>query len=207
MHLLTGAKQVDIQLMLSVAMFAMVTSGTPGPNNVMLTASGANFGYWRTLPHMFGIVLGILAMNILVAAGLGLLFERYPVIQQVLKIAASAYLVYLAWKIATAKSSGTEGESEAKPLGVMGGAAFQFLNPKAWMMVITAIGSFTLAGDNYWASVFWIAVIFMVMGFPCISLWAAFGTVVGRFLSSPAAWRWFNLIMGLLTAGCLIFIW
>ena len=77
---------MDIQLMLSVAMFATVTSGTPGPNNVMLTASGANFGYWRTLPHMFGIVLGILVMNILVAAGLGVIFEQYPMVQQVLKI-------------------------------------------------------------------------------------------------------------------------
>ena len=101
-------------------MFATVTSGTPGPNNVMLTASGANFGYWRTLPHMFGIVLGILVMNILVAAGLGVIFEQYPMVQQVLKITASTYLVYLAWKIATAKSSKIEGESDARPMSIMG---------------------------------------------------------------------------------------
>ena len=198
---------MDIQLMLSVALFATVTSGTPGPNNVMLTASGANFGYWRTLPHMVGIVIGILAMNILVAAGLGVVFERYPAVQSTLKVVASAYLVYLAWKIATAETSRMDGDSEARPMSLMGGALFQFLNPKAWMMVITAIGSFTLAGDDYWMSVFWVAVIFMLMGFPCISLWAAFGTVVGRFLSSAAALRWFNLIMGGLTAACLVFIW
>ena len=198
---------MDIQLMLSVALFATVTSGTPGPNNVMLTASGANFGYWRTLPHMVGIVIGILFMNILVAAGLGVVFERYPVVQSTLKVAASAYLVYLAWKIATAETSRVDGESDARPMSLMGGALFQFLNPKAWMMVITAIGSFTLTGDDYWMSVFWVAVIFMLMGFPCISLWAAFGTVVGRFLSSPAALRWFNLIMGGLTVSCLVFIW
>jgi len=198
---------VDIQLMLSVALFATVTSGTPGPNNVMLTASGANFGYWRTLPHMVGIVIGILVMNVLVAAGLGVVFERYPVVQSTLKIAASSYLIYLAWKIATAETSRVEGEGDARPMSLMGGALFQFLNPKAWMMVITAIGSFTLTGDDYWMSVFWVAVIFMLMGFPCISLWAAFGTVVGRFLSSPAAMRWFNLIMGGLTVSCLVFIW
>ncbi|WP_371871866.1 LysE family translocator [Pontibacterium sinense] len=198
---------MDIQLMLSVALFATVTSGTPGPNNVMLTASGANFGYWRTLPHMVGIVIGILVMNVLVAAGLGVVFERYPAVQSTLKVAASSYLVYLAWKIATAETSRVDGESDARPMSLMGGALFQFLNPKAWMMVITAIGSFTLAGDDYWMSVFWVAVIFMLMGFPCISLWAAFGTVVGRFLSSPAAMRWFNLIMGGLTVSCLVFIW
>lgn len=198
---------MDIQLMLSVALFATVTCGTPGPNNVMLTASGANFGYWRTLPHMAGIVIGIMMMNVMVAAGLGVLFERYPVVQSTLKIAASAYLVYLAWKIATAKTSNKEGESDARPMSLVGGALFQFLNPKAWMMVITAIGSFTLAGDDYWISVFWVVVIFMLMGFPCNSLWAAFGTVVGRFLSSPTAQRWFNLIMGGLTAACLVFIW
>lgn len=198
---------MDLQLMLSVAMFAIVTSGTPGPNNVMLTASGANFGYWRTVPHMIGIVLGILVMNLLVAAGLGVIFEQYPPVQEVLKVLASAYLVYLAWKIATAKSSRIDGESDAQPMSVLGGALFQFLNPKAWVMVITGIGSFTLSGDSYWASVLAIAVIFMLMGFPCISLWAAFGTVVGRLLSSPNAWRWFNVVMGLMTAGCLVFIW
>lgn len=198
---------MDLQLMLSVAMFAIVTSGTPGPNNVMLTASGANFGYWRTVPHMIGIVLGILVMNLLVAAGLGVIFEQYPPVQQVLKVLASAYLVYLAWKIATAKSSRIDSETDARPMSVVGGALFQFLNPKAWMMVITAIGSFTLGGDSYWVSVMAIAVIFMLMGFPCISMWAAFGTVVGRLLSSPSAWRWFNLVMGLMTAGCLAFIW
>ncbi|WP_372831926.1 LysE family translocator [Pontibacterium sp.] len=198
---------MDIQLMLSVALFATVTSGTPGPNNVMLTASGANFGYWRTLPHMVGIVIGILVMNVLVAAGLGVVFERYPAVQSTLKVAASSYLIYLAWKIATAETSRVDGESDAQPMSLMGGALFQFLNPKAWMMVITAIGSFTLTGDDYWMSVFWVAVIFMLMGFPCISLWAAFGTVVGRFLSSPVAMRWFNLIMGGLTVSCLVFIW
>lgn len=198
---------MDLQLMLSVAMFAIVTSGTPGPNNVMLTASGANFGYWRTVPHMIGIVLGILVMNLLVAAGLGVIFEQYPPVQQALKVLASAYLVYLAWKIATAKSSRIDSETDARPMSVVGGALFQFLNPKAWMMVITAIGSFTLGGDSYWVSVMAIAVSFMLMGFPCISMWAAFGTVVGRLLSSPSAWRWFNLVMGLMTAGCLVFIW
>lgn len=198
---------MDIQLLLSVALFATVTSGTPGPNNVMLTASGANFGYWRTLPHMVGIVIGVMMMNVLVAAGLGVLFERYPVVQSTLKVAASAYLVYLAWKIATAGTARMDGNSDARPMSLVGGALFQFLNPKAWMMVITAIGSFTLAGDDYWMSVFWVVVIFILMGFPCISLWAAFGTLVGRFLSSPTAQRWFNLIMGGLTAACLVFIW
>lgn len=198
---------MDTQFLLSVAMFATVTSGTPGPNNVMLTASGANFGYWRTLPHMFGIVLGILAMNLMVAAGLGVVFERFPLVQQGLKIAASTYLLYLAWRIGTAQPGRKAGREDTRPMSLLGGAAFQFLNPKAWMMVITAMGTFTLGGEDYWVSVLWIALIFMLFGLPCISLWAAFGTVVGRLLSSPVAWRSFNLLMGLLTAGCLIFIW
>ena len=198
---------MDIQLMLSVAIFATATSGTPGPNNVMLAASGANFGYRRTLPHMFGIVLGMLVMNLLVAGGLWVIFKQYPAVQQILKLAASAYLLYLAWRIANARPANVEGESDARPMNLMESALFQFVNPKAWMAVITAMGSFTLTGDNYWVSVLWIAAIFMLTGFPCISFWAAFGTVVGRLLSSPAAWRGFNLVMGLLTAGCLLFIW
>lgn len=198
---------MDPQVLLSVALFTMVTTGTPGPNNMMLTASGANFGYWRSLPHMIGIVVGVTAQSLLIAAGLGALFQQFPLLQVALKLLASVYLLYLAWKIATAGAARLDSASEARPQGWFGAALFQFLNPKAWMMTITLIGSFTLAGADYWNSVLWVVSLFMLISFPCISLWAAFGTLVGRLLATPAAWRGFNWAMGTLTAACLLFIW
>ncbi|WP_027859388.1 LysE family translocator [Marinobacterium jannaschii] len=198
---------MDLQLLASVAVFAIATTGTPGPNNMMLTASGANFGYWRTLPHLIGITLGVATLIITVAAGLGILFQQFPLVQQLLKVVASGYLLWLSWKIATARSARFDSNSESRPMSLFAAAMFQFVNPKAWMMAITAVGSFTLSGGDYWHSVIWVAVMFMLCGFPCTSLWAAFGTLVGRLLSSPRAWRWFNGVMGALTAGCLFFIW
>ncbi len=109
---------------------------TPGPNNVMLTASGANYGYWRTLPHIFGIMIGCLVLFVGIALGLGLIFERYPIVQTLLKVLGSLYLLYLAWKIATAPPPDFNSQQDARPMTFMAAALFQFANPKAWVMGI-----------------------------------------------------------------------
>ncbi len=194
-------------LLLTLAVFAATMTGTPGPNNMMLTASGANFGYRRTLPHLFGITLGVATLITLVAAGLGLLFQMYPLIQQVLKVAASAYLLYLAWRIASAAPPGDKPSAGRQPMTATEAAMFQYVNPKAWAMAITAVGSFTSAGGDYWSSALLIVLVFMLVGFPLTSMWAGFGVWLGKLMSGDRSWVYFNRTMGVLTASCLLFIW
>jgi threonine/homoserine/homoserine lactone efflux protein len=198
---------MEWQFFISVAMFAIVMTGTPGPNNVMLTASGANFGYRRSLPHAMGIGVGLMSMILLLASGLGLVFQQYPAIQDTMKWAGSGYLLYLGWKIAQSRPSSDASSTESQPMTFLQAALFQYLNPKAWMMVITAIGSFSLQGQDYWLSVLLIAVIFWVMQIQTSSIWVGFGTLIGRWLSSGTAWKRFNVCMGTLTAVCVVFIW
>ncbi len=198
---------MEIQFFLSVAVFAATMTGTPGPNNMMLTASGANFGYRRTIPHMAGIGIGLVSVILLVAAGLGILFAQYPVIQEILKWIASGYLLYLAWCIAFAPPPDSGKAQSARPMTVSGAALFQFVNPKVWVMAITAIGSFTIHGDEYWISALLIALAFWMTQVPTSSLWAGFGSLIRHWLDTPKAWRSFNMLMGIATASCLLFIW
>ncbi|BCL68345.1 lysine transporter LysE [Vibrio nigripulchritudo] len=198
---------MDWQFFTSVALFAVVMTGTPGPNNVMLTASGANFGYRRTVPHFVGIGTGLLSQMILIAAGLGVVFERYPEVQQVLRIASSAYLLYLAWRIGTAMPPEKSNDNDSKPMTLFEAALFQYLNPKAWIMSLTAVGSFSFTGDQFWWSVIAMGMIFWLVQLHTSSVWVGFGTLIRRWLSSVTAWRRFNVVMGLLTASCVVFIW
>jgi threonine/homoserine/homoserine lactone efflux protein len=197
---------LPIELMLATALFALITSVTPGPNNIMLTASGANFGFKRTLPHVAGIICGMMLLNISVGVGLGALFTQFPIIQQVLRIAGSAYLLYLAYKLLSFSSLGKATEN-AKPFSIVEATAFQAINPKAWVMVISANASFSLVGDLYWWSVLMIVVLYMIVGTPSIMLWAGFGQFMRRYLEQPTVLRLFNIMMATLTALCVIFIW
>ena len=198
---------MELQFFVSVGLFAITMTGTPGPNNMMLTASGANFGYVRTIPHMVGISIGLVSVILLVAAGLGILFARYPAIQEILKWVASAYLLYLAWCIAFSPPPKSNESRSIRPMTVLGAALFQFVNPKVWVMATTAVGSFTLSGDEYWLSALLIALAFWMTQVPTSFLWAGFGSLIRHWLATPKAWRYFNLTMGIATAGCLFFIW
>ncbi|RVU85808.1 LysE family translocator [Leucothrix sargassi] len=197
---------LPIELMLATALFALITSITPGPNNIMLTASGANFGFKRTLPHVAGIICGMMVLNISVGVGLGTLFTQFPVIQQVLRVAGSAYLLYLAYKLLTFTSL-DKADANAKPFSLWEAAAFQAINPKAWVMVISANASFSLVGDMYWWSVVMIVLLYVVMGLPSIMMWAGFGQFMRRYLGQPNILRTFNISMATLTALCIVFIW
>lgn len=197
---------ISIELILATTLFALITSITPGPNNIMLTASGANFGFKRTLPHVAGIICGMMLLNISVGVGLGTLFTQFPVVQQVLRIAGSAYLLYLAYKLLSFSSVGKIADN-AKPFSLFEATAFQAINPKAWIMVISANASFSLTGDLYWWSVVMIVTLYMVVGTPSIMLWAGFGQFMKRYLGQPAILRLFNITMATLTALCVVFIW
>jgi len=183
--------------------FAFSMSATPGPNNMMLTASGANHGFVRTLPHMLGISVGCMGLMSAVALGLGTLFEQWPVMQQALKLIGSVYLLWLAWKIATASApDATQRGDKARPLTFWQAAAFQFANPKAWVMAVSGIASFTLAGDDFVLSAVLIIVLMGLINLPSIALWTGFGVALGRLLKTAGHWRCFNVLMGGLTAGC-----
>lgn len=198
---------MELSFLATLAVFAATMTGTPGPNNMMLTASGANFGYRRTVPHLVGITLGVASLIAVVAAGLGVVFKLYPWVQDGMKMVASGYLLYLAWRIANAGAPSEKSSPDRRPMTLLEGALFQYVNPKAWAMAVSAVGTFTLAGGDYWWSALVIVLTFMAVGFPLTSLWAGFGVWVGRVLSSDKSWVRFNRVMGTLTASCLFFIW
>lgn len=179
---------------------------TPGPNNVMLTSSGANYGFIRTMPHIFGILGGCFILFTAIALGLGLLFETYPLVQSVLKVIGSSYLLYLAWRIATAPPPNLRGDGEAKPLTFWQAAAFQFANPKAWVMGLTLIAGFLPETGNTLVNALLLSAFAELVALPCVSLWAGFGQAIGQMIKTPKAWRYFNGLMGALTAGCVVFI-
>lgn len=180
--------------------FAFVASVTPGPNNLMVMASGTNFGFRRTLPHMLGIVGGVGIMAFLVGAGLMALLDRVPALYSVLKLAAIAYLLWLAFKIATAAPS-QGSATPSHPLTALQAAAFQWVNPKTWTMCLSAITLY--APDRSFLSVAIVALAFTLVSFPAISAWAWLGAAIRRWLSSGRRLRVFNLAMALLLIASL----
>lgn len=175
--------------------FAFVTTVTPGPNNLMLMASGANFGFRRTVPHMLGIAGGVSLMALLVGLGLMALFEALPLLGGILKVVSVLYLLWLAYKIATAAPIEVR-EAKAQPMTLIQAAAFQWINPKAWAMCLSAITIY--APDRTLLSVAIVAGAFALVSLPAISVWAWLGTVIRRWLSSPRRLQVFNLTMAAL---------
>lgn len=198
---------LSTELLLAITSFAFVTSATPGPNNIMLTASGANFGFVRTLPHIAGIVGGVAFLNLLIGLGLGAAFEQYPIVQQTLKVLGSAYLIWLSIKLLGFSYIDDEKNQSASPFSFIQAFNFQYINPKAWVMVISANASFSLTGEHYWLSVGFIILIFALVGPPSIMFWAGFGQMIRRYLQKPLFLKTFNTVMAALTAGCVVFIW
>lgn len=189
--------QYDVFMALLV--FAFVTSITPGPNNFMLMASGVNFGFVRTIPHMLGIGAGFLSLLLGVGFGLGAVLTAYPALHVALKIAGGTYLLYLAWRIGSSRSmSGGEGSS-SQPMSFMAAAAFQWVNPKAWVMAVTAMAIYTNPAAPF-LSVILVSVAFALVNLPSVSTWAGFGVALRGFLSDPVRLKWFNIAMGLALA-------
>lgn len=182
---------LSLDLLLGFALFALVTSITPGPNNTMLLASGVNFGFNRTIPHMLGISCGFFVLVVSVGFGLGAVFQTYPILYTILRYAGAAYLLYLAWKIAHSGPVGDNVRGEAKPISYLGAAAFQWVNPKAWIMAIGAISTYTPM-QGYFTNVLVIAAIFAIINLPSVGIWAACGTLLRNVLKEPRWLRVFN---------------
>lgn len=187
----------------AIILFAIATCVTPGPNNTMILTSGLNYGIRRSLPHYFGIVLGFSAMVLGVGLGLASLFQQIPNLHTLLKITGAVYLSYLSYKIATAPVDGTLA-SGAKPFTFLQAAAFQWVNPKAWVLAVGATATYTVASDSYSLQVLLISLIFLIFGAPCIMLWLWFGTALKRFLQKPESVKAFNIAMALLLMSSLL---
>jgi threonine/homoserine/homoserine lactone efflux protein len=185
----------------ALSAFALVTSITPGPNNMMLMASGANFGLRRTVPHALGVGVGFTLMIVLVGVGLMELFDLFPVLNLILKVVSVAYLLWLAWKIAHAAAPDTEGSARGKPMSFVQAMLFQWVNPKAWSMALTAIALY--APDRNLAAIALVAAVFGIINLPSTSLWAVMGQALRGWLSSPARLRAFNWTMAALLVGSL----
>lgn len=190
------------ETLVALLVYAFVTSVTPGPNNFMLLASGVNFGFVRTIPHMCGIGFGFFTLLMGVGFGLGAMLTAFPQLHLALKIAGGAYLLYLAWKIAMSRRMGEGGEGRARPMSFIEASLFQWVNPKAWVMAITAMALYQDAQSPYW-SVLLIGLVFALTNFPTVSTWAAFGVALRGFLSDPVRLKWFNIGMGVLLAATL----
>ena len=187
-------------LFLALVVFAFVSSITPGPNNLMLLASGAAFGFRRTVPHMLGIGVGFVAMTIVIGLGVAGLLERVPALALALKAASLAYMLWFAWKILNAPAPGAA-DTGARPVTFLQAALFQWVNPKAWAMAITAVTAYAPARTP-WAIV-GVAVIFGLVNVPSVGTWTLLGQGMRRFLTSPGRRRAFNVTMAVLLLASL----
>ncbi|CUJ07445.1 LysE family translocator [Cognatishimia activa] len=192
---------MTIEILTALVAFAFVTSITPGPNNMMLLASGANFGFVRTIPHMLGIGIGFTIMVMLVGAGLMQLFDAWPPSYLILKVLSAAYMLWLAWKIA--HSASPEGMSAgAKPMTFTQAALFQWVNPKAWTMALSAITLY--APGRELLSVLLVAIVFGGINLPTVSTWTILGQKLRVILSNPRRLTVFNWTMAALLVISLI---
>ncbi|MFV2093008.1 MAG: LysE family translocator [Hyphomicrobiales bacterium] len=193
---------MTIETFAALLIFAAATSLTPGPNNLMLLASGVNFGFWRTIPHMVGVAGGFAVLLLSVGFGLGAALAAFPALNTVLKVLGGVYLLYLAWRIATTGPI-ARGRVGAAPMSFLAAAAFQWVNPKAWFMAITAMSLYTSASAPI-ISILLVTTGFVLVNLPSVSMWAGFGTVLSRVLDDPARLKWFNVGMGLLLAASIV---
>ncbi len=187
---------MNYDLFPALAMFALVSSITPGPNNLMLMASGANFGFKRTLPHMLGVGLGFTLMVMLVGIGIIQLFDLYPITYKILKYVSIVYLFFLAFKIATSSISIDDNKAKTKPMTFMQAVFFQWVNPKAWTMALTAISLY--APSKSVVAVGVVAVIFGMVNLPSVSSWVLLGQQIQKILTSHIHLRVFNVSMAAL---------
>lgn len=188
-------------LFAGLVLFSLVAAVTPGPNNVMLLASGANFGFSRTLPHMAGVTIGFSVIVILAGFGIGQALQAHDSVYLALKWGGIGYMLWLAWKIASAPTGDIGADADPgtarKPFTFMQAALFQWVNVKAWAAIVTATAAYSVP-DSYMTSLVIIVVVFAVVTFPSVAMWTAFGVALRRFLADPVRQRAFNIAMAVL---------
>jgi threonine/homoserine/homoserine lactone efflux protein len=194
---------MPIDMLFGLVAFACAMAFTPGPNNIMVTASGVNFGFTRTIPHILGITFGFFVLVSVCAAGLGAVFAAWPPLQIVLKVAGALYLLWLAWKIATAAPSTDDEERVAEPITFLQAALFQWLNPKALVAALSGIALYVRPA--YWLTDFTLLqIVFTVATILAVATWTGFGVALRRVLSNPKHARIFNIAMALLLVASIV---
>lgn len=191
--------------LLPLVSFAFVSSITPGPNNVMLSASGVAFGLRRTLPHLFGVSAGFTLLLAVCGAGVGALVAKLPQLELALKIFGTLYLSYLAWLVRNAFAP--QAPVSARPLTFAEAAAFQFVNPKAWIMGITAFSLFAPDIQSRWAAVALLCAVFSLVNLPCICTWAVLGAALKRYLAAETPRRIVGGVLVALTVYAVVAMW
>jgi len=188
---------MPLDVFIALVVFANVMAFTPGPNNIMLTASGVNFGFSRTIPHLLGIDFGFIVLLAAFAGGLGVLFATVPALQLVLKIAGAGYMLWLAWKVATARPARDGDDAPGRPMTFLQAAAFQFVNPKAVVAALSGVAVYMRPGHElYDFSI--VLVVFAVATMLWTATWAGFGVAVRKTLTNPTHARIFNVAMAAL---------
>lgn len=191
------------EILIAFVVFAFTSSVTPGPNNLMLMASGINFGFRRTIPHMLGVAIGFTLMIVVVGAGLRQFFDLFPASYAILKWISIIYLIYLAYKIATSAAPPEKSENPtSKPFTFIQAALFQWVNPKAWTMGLTACSAY-VPKDHPWAGLLFVAGVFGAINLPTVSSWAYLGVQMRQFLSDPFRLKAFNITAALLLLASL----
>lgn len=189
-------------LLLALASFALVTVITPGPNNLMLMTSGANFGFRRSIPHMLGVGLGFPIMIFFVGIGVMQVFDLWPLSYTILKVLSVLYMLYLAWKIANTVPPSNAPEATGTPLTFLQASAFQWVNPKAWSMALGAITLYATGRDL--AAILWVSGTYVAMGCISTTSWTVLGQQLRRLLNRPNRLRVFNWAMATLLVASLI---
>ncbi|MBZ8135239.1 LysE family translocator [Afifella sp. IM 167] len=184
---------MSTEIVSALVVFALVASMTPGPNNLMLLASGVNFGFRRTIPHLLGILIGFAVLLTAVGLGVGALVERFPALHLALKVVGGAYLLYLAWKIAASRALHEESTGRG-PLTFTEAALFQWVNPKAWMMGLAAMAAYT-DPEHYSLTLAIVVGVFFLVTIPSTTIWAGFGSALKDWLDHPVRLKWFNIAM------------
>lgn len=185
---------MSLHLFLSLLGFAFVSSMTPGPNNTMLLASGVNFGFSRTWPHMMGVTVGFTIMIVAVALGVGRVFTAFPALFAVLRVASIGYLLWLAWRIATAGTSDPMLKDKARPMTFLEAALFQWVNPKGWMVALSVAANY-VSPENLWSNIAVLSAVFTTVSLISTSTWAFFGTSLRPLLADERKVRIFNVAM------------
>ena len=186
-------------------MFSFATSMTPGPNNIMMLSSGLNFGYKRTIPHILGVAFGFPIMVICVGMGINIIFKIFPLAYDVMKIIGFVYLIWMAWHIANSSVEIKDNEDEnSKPFTFIQIALFQWINPKAWIMAVTAVSSFTVSSQDMFMQVVIIAFIYLLSGVISTNTWTLGGVFLKKLLKNKKVVKIFNISMAILLVASII---
>lgn len=192
-----------MELYLAIFLFGLSAGITPGPNNIMLMASGMNFGIKKSIPHITGVCIGFPVMVILIGLGFSIVFEQYPVLHEVIKVLGLVYLLFLSWLIASASPDKLEGK-KSKPFSFIQAALFQWVNPKAWVIATSSISAYTTLDANIHWQVLLIATIFFIAAVISSSTWLVFGRGIKKVLQSPKQQRLFNISMALVLVASVV---